>query len=43
MNDPFSETALTVDTVFSSVVAANSIGLSGLVGSLVDFVLIETI
>jgi NhaP-type Na+/H+ or K+/H+ antiporter len=31
MNDPFSETALTVATVFGSVVAANSLGLSGLV------------
>ena len=33
MNDPFSETALTVATVFGSVAAANSLGLSGLVGS----------
>jgi CPA1 family monovalent cation:H+ antiporter len=31
MNDPFSETALTVATVFGSVAAANSLGLSGLV------------
>jgi CPA1 family monovalent cation:H+ antiporter len=31
MNDPFSETALTVAAVFGSVVAANSLGLSGLV------------
>ena len=31
MNDPFSETALTVATVFGSVTAANSLGLSGLV------------
>jgi monovalent cation:H+ antiporter, CPA1 family len=31
MNDPLSETALTVATVFGSVAAANSLGLSGLV------------
>ena len=31
MNDPFSETALTVATVFGSVVLANSLGVSGLV------------
>ena len=31
MNDPFSETALTVATVFGSVTAANSLGFSGLV------------
>jgi CPA1 family monovalent cation:H+ antiporter len=31
MNDPFSETALTVAAVFGSVVSANSLGLSGLV------------
>lgn len=31
MNDPFSETALSVATVFGSIVAANSLGLSGLV------------
>jgi monovalent cation:H+ antiporter, CPA1 family len=31
MNDPFSETSLTVVTVFGSVVLANSLGLSGLV------------
>jgi monovalent cation:H+ antiporter, CPA1 family len=31
MNDPFSETALTVAAVFGSVVAANTLGLSGLV------------
>jgi CPA1 family monovalent cation:H+ antiporter len=31
MNDPFSETALTVAAVFGSVVLANSIGVSGLV------------
>jgi CPA1 family monovalent cation:H+ antiporter len=31
MNDPFSETALTIATVFGSVVTANSLGLSGLV------------
>ena len=31
MNDPFSETALTIATVFGSVVLANSLGVSGLV------------
>ncbi|MGB7637593.1 MAG: sodium:proton antiporter [Nitrososphaeraceae archaeon] len=31
MNDPFSETALTIATVFGSVVLANSLGFSGLV------------
>jgi CPA1 family monovalent cation:H+ antiporter len=31
MNDPFSETSLTVVTVFGSVVLANSLGVSGLV------------
>ncbi len=31
MNDPFSETSLTVATVFGSVVLANSLGVSGLV------------
>jgi CPA1 family monovalent cation:H+ antiporter len=31
MNDPFSETALTVATAFGSVTAANSLGFSGLV------------
>ena len=31
MNDPFSETALTIVTVFGSVVLANSLGFSGLV------------
>ncbi len=31
MNDPFSETALSVATVFGSIVTANSLGLSGLV------------
>lgn len=31
MNDPFSETALTIATVFGSVAAANSLGVSGLV------------
>ena len=31
MNDPFSETALTIATVFGSVVPANSLGVSGLV------------
>jgi CPA1 family monovalent cation:H+ antiporter len=35
MNDPFSETALTVATVFGSVAAANSLGLSGLVAAAV--------
>ena len=33
MNDPLSETALTVATVFGSVAAANSLGLSGLVAA----------
>ena len=31
MNDPFSETSLTIATVFGSVVLANSLGVSGLV------------
>ena len=31
MNDPFSETALTIATVFGSVVLANTLGVSGLV------------
>lgn len=31
MNDPFSETALTIATVFDSVVLANTLGVSGLV------------
>lgn len=31
MNDPFSETALTIATVFGSVVLANAVGVSGLV------------
>lgn len=31
MNDPFSETSLTVVTVFGSVVLANTLGVSGLV------------
>jgi monovalent cation:H+ antiporter, CPA1 family len=31
MNDPFSETALTIASVFGSVVLANSLGVSGLV------------
>ena len=31
MNDPFSETALTIATVFGSVVLANTLGMSGLV------------
>jgi CPA1 family monovalent cation:H+ antiporter len=31
MNDPFSETALTIATVFGSVVLANALGVSGLV------------
>ena len=35
MNDPLSETALTVATVFGSVAAANSLGLSGLVAAAV--------
>ena len=30
MNDPFSETSLTIVTVFGSVVLANSLGVSGL-------------
>ena len=31
MNDPFSETALTITVVFGSVILANSLGVSGLV------------
>jgi CPA1 family monovalent cation:H+ antiporter len=35
MNDPLSETVLTVATVFGSVAAANSLGLSGLIAAAV--------
>jgi NhaP-type Na+/H+ or K+/H+ antiporter len=35
MNDPFSETALTVAAVFGFVAAANALGLSGLVAAAV--------